>query len=77
MDTFLDNIPNHIALGDIAPQMDAHGLLAVEQRVRDAAPPPAAVPFTLAQNVDQLQPDMRVILLGIGSGLWLALALPT
>ena len=30
---------------------------------------PAAVPFTLAQNVDQLQPDMRVILLGIGSGL--------
>jgi 3-oxoacyl-[acyl-carrier-protein] synthase III len=30
---------------------------------------PAAVPFTLAQNVDALQPDMRVILLGIGSGL--------
>ena len=37
MDTFLDNIPNHIALGDVAPQMDAHGLLAVEERVRDAA----------------------------------------
>jgi 3-oxoacyl-[acyl-carrier-protein] synthase III len=30
---------------------------------------PAAVPFTLAQNVDLLQPAMRVILLGIGSGL--------
>ena len=30
---------------------------------------PAAVPFTFAQNVDRLQPDMRVILLGIGSGL--------
>jgi 3-oxoacyl-[acyl-carrier-protein] synthase-3 len=30
---------------------------------------PAAVPFTLAQNVDRLQPGMRVILLGIGSGL--------
>jgi len=30
---------------------------------------PAAVPFTLAQNVDLLQPGMRVILLGIGSGL--------
>jgi 3-oxoacyl-[acyl-carrier-protein] synthase III len=30
---------------------------------------PAAVPFTLAQTVDRLQPDMRVILLGIGSGL--------
>jgi 3-oxoacyl-[acyl-carrier-protein] synthase III len=30
---------------------------------------PAAVPFTLAQNVDRLQPGMRVVLLGIGSGL--------
>jgi 3-oxoacyl-[acyl-carrier-protein] synthase-3 len=30
---------------------------------------PAAVPFTLAQNVDRLQPGMRIILLGIGSGL--------
>lgn len=29
----------------------------------------AAVPFTLAQNVDRLQPGMRVMLLGIGSGL--------
>jgi 3-oxoacyl-[acyl-carrier-protein] synthase III len=30
---------------------------------------PAAVPFTLAQNVDRLQAGMRVMLLGIGSGL--------
>ncbi len=30
---------------------------------------PAAVPFTLAQNVDKLQAGMRVMLLGIGSGL--------
>ncbi len=30
---------------------------------------PAAVPFTLAQNVDSLQPGNRVLLLGIGSGL--------
>jgi len=30
---------------------------------------PAAVPFTLAQSVDLLQPGMRVVLLGIGSGL--------
>lgn len=29
----------------------------------------AAVPFTLAKNVDKLQPGMRVMLLGIGSGL--------
>jgi 3-oxoacyl-[acyl-carrier-protein] synthase-3 len=29
----------------------------------------AAVPFTLAQHVDRLQPGMRVMLLGIGSGL--------
>jgi 3-oxoacyl-[acyl-carrier-protein] synthase-3 len=30
---------------------------------------PAAVPFTLAQEVDRLSPGMRVLLLGIGSGL--------
>jgi 3-oxoacyl-[acyl-carrier-protein] synthase III len=30
---------------------------------------PAAVPFTLAQHVDQLQPGMQVLLMGIGSGL--------
>ncbi len=30
---------------------------------------PAAVPFTLAQHVDLMQPGMRVMLLGIGSGL--------
>jgi 3-oxoacyl-[acyl-carrier-protein] synthase-3 len=30
---------------------------------------PAAVPFTLAQNVSLLSPGMRVMLLGIGSGL--------
>ena len=30
---------------------------------------PAAVPFTLALNVDRLQAGMRVLLLGIGSGL--------
>ncbi len=30
---------------------------------------PAAVPFTLAQHVDLLQPGMQVLLLGIGSGL--------
>ena len=30
---------------------------------------PAAVPFTLAQEVDRLGPGMRVLLLGIGSGL--------
>lgn len=30
---------------------------------------PAAVPFTLAQHVDLLQPGMRLLLLGIGSGL--------
>lgn len=30
---------------------------------------PAAVPFTLARNVDLLQAGMRVMLLGIGSGL--------
>jgi acyl-CoA:acyl-CoA alkyltransferase len=30
---------------------------------------PAAVPFTLAQEIDQLSPGMRVLLLGIGSGL--------
>ncbi|QDP95452.1 3-oxoacyl-ACP synthase III [Microlunatus elymi] len=29
----------------------------------------AAVPFTLARNLDRLQPGMRVMLLGIGSGL--------
>ncbi|WP_375426030.1 3-oxoacyl-ACP synthase III [uncultured Friedmanniella sp.] len=29
----------------------------------------AAVPFTLAQNLDRLQPGMRVMLMGIGSGL--------
>lgn len=29
----------------------------------------AAVPFTLAQNLDRLQPGMQVMLLGIGSGL--------
>lgn len=29
----------------------------------------AAVPFTLALNVDRLQPGMRVMLMGIGSGL--------
>ncbi len=29
----------------------------------------AAVPFTLAQHLDQLQPGMQVMLLGIGSGL--------
>lgn len=30
---------------------------------------PAAVPFTLAQEVDRLSPGMRVLLLGIGSGI--------
>ena len=30
---------------------------------------PAAVPFTLAQQVDMLAPGMRLLLLGIGSGL--------
>ena len=30
---------------------------------------PAAVPFTLAQHVDSLQPGMRILLIGIGSGL--------
>jgi 3-oxoacyl-[acyl-carrier-protein] synthase III len=30
---------------------------------------PAAVPFTLAQHVDSLQPGMRIVLIGIGSGL--------
>ena len=29
----------------------------------------AAVPFTLARNVDRLQPGMQVMLMGIGSGL--------
>jgi 3-oxoacyl-[acyl-carrier-protein] synthase-3 len=29
----------------------------------------AAVPFTLAKNVDRLQPGMQVMLMGIGSGL--------
>jgi 3-oxoacyl-[acyl-carrier-protein] synthase III len=29
----------------------------------------AAVPFTLAQHLDQLQPGMQVMMLGIGSGL--------
>lgn len=29
----------------------------------------AAVPFTLAHHIDRLQPEMRVMLLGIGSGL--------
>ena len=30
---------------------------------------PAAVPFTLAQHVDSLQSGMRIVLIGIGSGL--------
>ncbi|MDN5762747.1 MAG: 3-oxoacyl-ACP synthase III [Microlunatus sp.] len=30
---------------------------------------PAAVPFTLAKHADQIRPDERVLLLGIGSGL--------
>jgi len=30
---------------------------------------PAAVPFTLAQHMDSLQPGMRIVLIGIGSGL--------
>ena len=30
---------------------------------------PAAVPFTLAQHMDQLRTEDRILLLGIGSGL--------
>ena len=30
---------------------------------------PAAVPFTLAQHIDQLRAEDRILLLGIGSGL--------
>lgn len=37
MAPFLDNVPDHVALRDVAPQMDAHGLLAIEQRMRHAA----------------------------------------
>lgn len=29
----LDNVPDYVTLGDIAPEMNAHRLLAVEQRV--------------------------------------------
>jgi hypothetical protein len=35
--SFLDNIANDIVLVDIAPQMDAHCLLTVEQRVCNTA----------------------------------------
>jgi hypothetical protein len=36
MTPILNHIPNNIVLVDVTPQMDAHRLLAVEQRVRNA-----------------------------------------
>jgi hypothetical protein len=52
--TFLNHIANHIVLSDVAPQMDAHCLFAVEQSVRHTS--------YLAQHDVCNGPSIRVLL---------------
>lgn len=52
--SFLNHVADHVVVRNVAPQVDAHGLLAVEQRVCHAA--------DLAEHDVRNRPRVRVLL---------------
>ncbi|MCW2809943.1 MAG: 3-oxoacyl-ACP synthase [Friedmanniella sp.] len=69
VDYFVAHQTSLVHLGALAGQMGADVAKFPVTLPRFGNMGPAAVPFTLAQHVDLMQPGMRVMLLGIGSGL--------